>query len=289
MRRDKVRQWLIDAFATAPFRGNQAYVVEPFDEWPADSWMQTLAAENNQAETAFLLKTGDPARFGLRWFTPLLEVPLCGHATLAAGHMVIAELGMNSERVTFDTKAGPLVVHRLGDGNYEMDFPARIPVQIETPHGLEQALGVPVLEVWQGPYLVAILSDETSVRALSPDIAAIGKIATSTTGERGNLVVAAFGDVDGPYDMVSRFFAPGSGIAEDPATGSAHCILSPLLAAKTGKMSGRFFQAYPRRGGDIDATLIGDRVMLGGQAVTVMEGVLRAGALRAIYGADKSL
>ena len=269
------RQWLIDAFATAPFRGNQACVLEPFDVWPDDSWMQTLAAENNQAETAFLLKTNDPARFGLRWFTPLLEVPLCGHATLASAHMLLDELHIEARVLTFDTASGPLSVKRLAKGGYEMNFPARPPHQISVPAGLDAALGTSIKEVWQGPYLVALVQDESSVRGLAPNIAAIETIASSTTGERGNLIVAAFCDEGGPYDMVSRFFAPGSGIPEDPATGSAHCILSPLFTAKTGRALGQFYQAYPGRGGDITCELIGDRVMLRGQAVTVLEGVLR--------------
>jgi PhzF family phenazine biosynthesis protein len=269
------RQWLVDAFATAPFRGNQACILEPFDVWPDAGWMQKLAAENNQAETAYLLKTKDPARFGLRWFTPLLEVPLCGHATLASAHVLLSELGIDASQVIFDTLSGPLTVQRLDGGGYEMDFPARPPVQIEVPKGLEAALGVAITEVWQGPYLVALVKDEASVRTLAADIDAIERIASSTTGERGNLIVAAFGDENGPYDMVSRFFAPGSGITEDPATGSAHCILSPLFTAKSGRASGKFYQAFPGRGGDIDCELFGDRVMLRGQAVTVMEGVLR--------------
>jgi PhzF family phenazine biosynthesis protein len=270
-----MRQYLIDAFATAPFRGNQACVLEPFDAWPEASWMQILAAENNQAETAYLLKTNDPARFGLRWFTPLLEVPLCGHATLASAHVLLCEMGVDAPILTFDTLSGPLTVKRLESGGYEMDFPARPPVPIDVPAGLEAAIGTPIQEVWQGPYLVALVKDEAAVRALTPDIAAIERIASSTTGERGNLIVAAFSDAGGPYDMVSRFFAPGSGIAEDPATGSAHCILSPLFTAKTGKAQGQFFQAYPGRGGDITCELKADRVLLRGQAVTVLEGVLR--------------
>jgi PhzF family phenazine biosynthesis protein len=270
-----MRQYLIDAFATAPFRGNQACVLEPFDAWPDTAWMQTLAAENNQAETAYLLKTADAARFGLRWFTPLLEVPLCGHATLASAHMLLAEMHLEADIVTFDTLSGPLTVKRLDAGGYEMDFPARPPVQIEVPDGLETAIGAAIQEVWQGPYLVALVKVEATVHALKPDIVAVEMIASSTTGERGNLIVAAFGDTGGPHDMVSRFFAPGSGIAEDPATGSAHCILSPLFTAKTGKARGHFFQAFPGRGGDIECELIGDRVMLRGQAVTVLEGALR--------------
>lgn len=275
MREPGKRQWLVDAFANAPFRGNQACVLEPLDTWPDTAWMQTLAAENNQAETAFLLKTDDPARFGLRWFTPLLEVPLCGHATLAAAHVLLAELNNRAAALTFDTASGSLSVKRLETGRYEMDFPARPPVQIAIPDGLEAALGAPVLEVWQGPYLVALVKDEATVRALAPNIDAIERIAGSTTGERGNLVVASFADAGSQYDMVSRFFAPGSGIPEDPATGSAHCILSPLFTAKTGRTAGQFFQAYPRRGGDIACELIGDRVMLRGAAITVLEGVLR--------------
>ena len=121
-----MRQWTIDAFASDAFRGNPACVLEPMAAWPEASWMQALAAENNQAETAFLLSTGDPARFGLRWFTPALEVPLCGHATLASAHTLFAELGKSAEAVTFDTLSGPLIVRRA-DAGYEMDFPARPP------------------------------------------------------------------------------------------------------------------------------------------------------------------
>eukprot|EP01035_Chromulina_nebulosa_P036926 gene36926-49815_t len=135
-----MRQWTVDAFASEPFRGNGACVVEPFDAWPSSGWMQSLAAENNQAETAFLLRTKDPARFGLRWFTPMLEVPLCGHATLAAGHVLLSELGVEAVTVTFDTQSGPLTLGRAAVG-YEMDFPAQPPVRIEAPGGLSEALG----------------------------------------------------------------------------------------------------------------------------------------------------
>src|SRR6201995_4276080 len=117
-----MRQWTVDAFASQPFMGNPACVVEPMEAWPDAARMQALAAENNQAETAFLLTTGDPARFGLRWFTPALEVPLCGHATLASGHVLFAELGLDAQAITFDTQSGPLTVRRA-DGGYEMDFP----------------------------------------------------------------------------------------------------------------------------------------------------------------------
>ena len=246
-----MRQWTIDAFAQAPFRGNPACVVEPFDAWPADAWMQTLAAENNQAETAFLLRTESADRFGLRWFTPALEVPLCGHATLAR----------------------PLIVSRQ-DGGSAMDFPASPVRQVETPAGLAEALGVEPNEVWAGPFLVAVLKDEAAVRAATPDLAALTTISSAATQGRGNVGVSALAGGQ-PYDVVSRFFAPGSGIPEDPATGSLHCMLSPIFAQKLGRTRLDFHQAYPGRGGDLDCELAGDRVILRGQAVTVMDSRLR--------------
>jgi PhzF family phenazine biosynthesis protein len=269
-----MRQWTVDAFAAAPFRGNPACVTEPVAAWADDAWMQALAQENNQAETAYLLATADPARFGLRWFTPALEVPLCGHATLAAAHVLFAELDLDAPLVTFDTKSGPLTVRRAGDG-YEMDFPADPPRQTEVPAGLAEALGATPSEVWAGGYLVAVFDDEAAIRALKPDLAALEKISGEATGGRGNLSAAALADAGAPYDVVSRFFAPGSGIPEDPATGSAHCILSPLWAAKLKRNVLKFHQAYPGRGGDLECELRGDRVLLRGQARTVVESVLR--------------
>ena len=269
-----MRQWTVDAFASEPFRGNPACVLEPFEAWPDASWMQALAQENNQAETAFLVRRDEPARFGLRWFTPALEVPLCGHATLAAAHVLAAEIGLDAAVVTFDTRSGPLIVSRAGEG-YRMDFPADPPRRTQEPEGLSEALGVTPAEVWAGAYLVAVLPDEAAVRGLTPDIARIKTIAGEATGARGNLIVAALADAGRPYDVVSRFFAPGSGIPEDPATGSAHCILSPLFSGRLGRPRLKFHQAYPGRGGDIEAEHRGERVLLDGRAVTVLEGVLR--------------
>jgi PhzF family phenazine biosynthesis protein len=269
-----MRQWMIDAFASLPFRGNPACVVEPFEAWPEVVWMQALASENNQAETAFLLKTGEPGRFGLRWFTPATEVPLCGHATLASAHVLMSELAIGSPTVTFDTRSGELTVKRAGAG-YEMDFPADPPSRIAPPAGLAEALSARITEVWAGQYLVAILEDEAAVRALTPDIAAIKPISAGATGARGNVGVSAIAASGGDYDVVSRFFAPGSGIAEDPATGSLHCILSPLFSAKLGRSTLRFHQAYPGRGGDLECEHAAARVLLRGAAVTVVDGVLR--------------
>ena len=225
-----MRQWTVDAFASGPFKGNPACVVEPFEAWPDDAWMQALAMENNQAETAYLLKTADPARFGLRWFTPSTEVPLCGHATLASSHVLLAELGLDTVEVTFDTKSGPLIVSRA-DGAYRMDFPARIAARIEPPEGLAEALGAEPIEVWAEAVLAAVMPSETVVRELRPDIGKIMEVASSAV-ERGNVIVTAQADRGRPYDVVSRFFAPGSGIPEDPATGAAHCLLSPLFSGK---------------------------------------------------------
>lgn len=268
-----LRQWTVDAFAAEPFRGNPACVLEPLEAWRDDAWMQALAQENNQAETAFLRKTADPSRLDLRWFTPGLEVPLCGHATLAAAHVLWRELGAEAQTLTFDTRSGPLHVRRDGEG-YVMDFPADPPRRTEVPAGLAEALGATPTEVWAGAYLVALMADEATVRGLAPDIAALHRISGEATGGRGNIVVAALSDLDG-IDVVDRFFAPGSGVDEDPATGSAHCILAPLFADRLGRSTVRFHQAYPGRGGDIETEMAGDRVLLKGRALTVMETRLR--------------
>lgn len=269
-----MRQWTVDAFAAAPFRGNPACVVEPFSTWPEDAWMQALAKENNQAETAFLLKTDRPDRYGLRWFTPGMEVPLCGHATLGSAHVLFTELGVRAEALIFDTRSGPLIVSSAGAGEYEMDFPADPPKRTATPEGLAEALGVEPVEVWAGAYLVAVLADAATVRGLDPNIGALHRIAGEATGGRGNIVVAALSD-DPAYDVVDRFFAPGSGVAEDPATGSAHCIVGPLYADKLGRPDVRFLQAFPGRGGDIATEMRGERVLLRGRAVTTVESRLR--------------
>jgi len=269
-----VRQWMIDAFASEPFHGNPACVVAPFDAWPADTWMQALAAENNQAETAFLLTTREPHRFGLRWFTPAQEVPLCGHATLASAHALLSEIGVGVDGVSFETRSGVLTVKRAGAG-YEMDFPADPPKRIDPPAELSRALGVEPAEVWVGQYLIAVLADEQAVRGLSPNIRALQPISAGATSGRGNVGVTAVADAGSGFDVVSRFFAPGSGIDEDPTTGSLHCILSPLFSGKLGRAALKFHQAYPGRGGDLECELAGDRVLLRGRAVTVLEGDLR--------------
>jgi PhzF family phenazine biosynthesis protein len=269
-----MRQWTVDAFAAAPFKGNPACVLEPFDAWPDAAWMQALAAENNQAETAFLLRTDDPARFGLRWFTPAIEVPLCGHATLASGHTLLEELSLAVDQLTFDTRSGLLTVERAAAG-YEMDFPSQPPERIAIPSDIVEALGAAPVEVWAGAYLIAVMDSEATVRGLKPDIAALKRISATATDGRGDVGVTARANDGAGFDVVSRFFAPGAGIDEDPATGSLHCILTPLWADKLGKPTVRFFQAYPGRGAELEGELRGERVRLRGRAVTVAESRLR--------------
>ena len=259
-----MRQWTVDAFASAPFRGNPACVVEPFDVWPDDGWMQALAMENNQAETAFLRRTADPARFDLRWFTPAEEVDLCGHATLGAAHVLLAELGSTAARLTFDTRSGPLGVERRGEG-YEMDFPADPPRPTAVPEGLVEAMGV---------VPVAVLADAAAVRAVRPDFRRLATI-RGEAGEAGHVIVCAPADERDGVDVIDRFFAPGCGVDEDPATGSAHCLLGPMYAGVLGRPVVRFLQAYPGRGGQIETEAAGDRVLIRGRALTVIESRLR--------------
>ena len=270
-----MRQWTVDAFATASFKGNPACVLEPQDAWPDDVWMQALASENNQAETAFLLKTPDHRRFGLRWFTPSKEVLLCGHATLAAAHVLFTELNSSAETIEFDTRhSGVLGVSRL-NGGLEMNFPTDRPVRAATPAGLARALGATPTEVWIGQFLVAVLDDEAAVRSATPDIPALMAFGAGASAGLGNIAVTALADAGRPYDVVSRFFGPGVGIPEDPTTGSLHCTLAPLYADKLGRQPLRFHQAYPGRGGDLEAEVQGARTLLRGQARTVIESQLR--------------
>ena len=271
-----MRQWTVDAFAERPFMGNPAAVLQPLDAWPDAGWMQSLAAENNLSETAFLRTTASSSRFELRWFTPSTEVSLCGHATLAAAHVLWRELGVEARRLTFDTASGPLTVGRFGEG-YEMNFPADPLTRVETPKGLAEALGAEPLEVRASRYLIAIMADAATVRALTPDISALMAFGDGAM-EKGQVIAAALSDKDdggGGVDVVDRFFGPGCGLDEDPATGSARCGLAPLFAMKLDRSNVTFEQAYPGRGARFETELAGDRVLIRGSAVTVMGSVLR--------------
>ena len=258
----------IDAFAERPMAGGPAAVM-PLDAFPDSSVMQAIAAENNLAETAFFVSRGQGA-YDLRWFTPAVEVPLCGHATLASAHALYSHLGFDGPEIAFDTKSGRLTIKRLADGRLEMDFPADMPKLIDAPPTLADALGARPAEVHSGQYLLAVFETAAQIRALKPDL---GKIA-ALGGKRMDVCCAAPGD--NGYDVVSRFFAPADGIPEDPATGSAHCVIAPFFSKRLNKPELKCFQAYPTRGADIGTRMSGDRVKLIGRARTVIEGVFRA-------------
>jgi PhzF family phenazine biosynthesis protein len=250
----------IDAFTTRRFAGNPAAVM-PMEAFLADAVLQAIAAENNLAETAFLVAEGRDYR--LRWFTPTTEVPLCGHATLASAAVVMERLEPGRTNVVFHSPSGPLMVNRTAAG-YVMNFPARTSEPVTPPHGLAEALGAPPVEVCANTFnYMAVLENAQAVRELVPDMVAIARIG------RPGVIVTAPGD--GAYDFVSRYFAPAKGIPEDPVTGGAHCMLAPYWAKRLGKTSFRAFQAS-RRGGEITCRLAGDRVELEGSCVFYLQG-----------------
>ncbi|HKF57415.1 MAG TPA: PhzF family phenazine biosynthesis protein [Blastocatellia bacterium] len=250
----------VDAFATHLFSGNPAAVM-PMDRFPSDATMQAIAAENNLAETAFMVPEGHDYR--LRWFTPSVEVPLCGHATLASAAVVMERLDTGRQRVAFHTASGPLTVSRRNTV-YLMDFPARPSDPIPAPQGLAQALGAVPIEVTINSFnYLALLEDPRLLRELTPDMAAIARL------DRPGLIVTAVGD--GGYDFVSRYFAPAKGIPEDPVTGAAHCMLAPYWAKRLGKTAFTAFQAS-RRGGQVICRFVADRVELEGSCVFYLEG-----------------
>lgn len=253
----------VDAFADRPFTGNPAAVI-PLEEWLPDEVMQAIAEENNLSETAFTVPTDGDADYELRWFTPTIEVALCGHATLASGHALI-----EGQEIRFRTrKAGVLTVGRNGDA-LTLDLPATL-VKPGSHDALLQTLGTPDAQLflsYKGAEATAIIlvENEAAVRACTPDMKALAQIDLMA-------IVTAPGDAN--YDLVSRVFVPAWGVDEDPVTGSAHAVLAPFWAEHLGRDSFTGFQAS-RRGGHVDCRLSGDRVILGGKCVTVIEGVLR--------------
>jgi PhzF family phenazine biosynthesis protein len=259
----------VDAFTEKPFRGNPAGVCL-LEEACGEAWMQAVAAEMNLSETAFPVPRSDGG-FDLRWFTPAVEVSLCGHATLATAH-VLWESGRLApdQRARFHTKSGLLIADRLDDGRIELDFPVIAVVEVEAPDGLLEALGIESARYVGRPltdYLVEVDGEET-VRHLTPDTPSLKRL-----GVRGVIVTARS---EGPeFDFVSRFFAPGAGIDEDPVTGSAHCALTPYWARLLGKTEMVGFQASSR-GGVVHVKLTENRVKLAGHAVTVLRGELTA-------------
>jgi PhzF family phenazine biosynthesis protein len=258
----RIPLYQVDAFTDRTFAGNPAAVCL-LDRWPEDALLQSIAAENNLSETAFLVKDG--ARYALRWMTPVTEVELCGHATLAAAFVILNHLAPTLDEVTFDTLSGELRVHR-GNGGLHMDFPALPPLPCACPPELLAALGKPPQEVLRSStFYVARYDNANDIRTLQPNMAKL--LAIDLMG----VIVTAPGDSE---DFVSRVFGPKVGIPEDPVTGSAHSVLTPYWAAQLGKprLHARQISA---RGGELFCELRGDRVDIAGQAVLFMQGEIR--------------
>jgi PhzF family phenazine biosynthesis protein len=250
----------LDAFTGRLFAGNPAAVV-PLEDWPPDATLQAVAAENNLAETAFFLRHGDILE--LRWFTPTVEIDLCGHATLAAAAVVFRHIEPSRRRLEFRTrKAGTLVVTRNGE-EFALDFPVRSPEPVDAPPALAAALGASPLEVLAARDYLCVFENTEDVHNLRPDFTALARL------DRGAVICTAPGV--GEFDFVSRFFAPALGIDEDPVTGSAHCTLVPFWAARLGRTHLRAKQVSAR-GGELTCELKGDRVVMAGRVAWYLEG-----------------
>jgi PhzF family phenazine biosynthesis protein len=263
---------IVDAFTDRPFAGNPAGVLL-LDAFPDDAWLQDVAREVNHAETAFThrLPEGGEADWALRWFTPVTEVALCGHATLAAAH-VLHSTGAHTGPVRFATRSGVLVATPQEDGSFTLDFPTAPLTAAEIPEGVAEALGARPLTAFDtGPNigdLLIELADEKTVLGLAPDVRALARFS-----ERGIIATARAEDPAADYDFVSRCFFPNVGIDEDPVTGSAHTALAPFWSERLGSTDLTGLQASPRSG-RVRTRLRGDRTLLGGNAVTVIDGEL---------------
>ena len=274
-----LRQFVVDAFTDRPFAGNPAAVVL-LDAPRSGDWMQALAAENNLSETAYLIADGD--RWSLRWFTPTVEVDLCGHATLASAHVLLVEEQVAGTTLRFDTRSGELVAQRGDDGWITLDLPANPSTPCAAPPGLIEALGLAatdVVAVTAGRselHLVAVTSADV-VRRCAPDFAALAPVSAHgviVTSAGDEVVATAVGR---PVDVVSRFFAPAIGLDEDPVTGAAHCLLGPYWSGELGRTDLLAVQVSARQG-VVRVDVRGDRVRLGGQAVTVSRSTLATAA-----------
>lgn len=252
----------VDAFASEVFRGNPAAVV-PLDEWIDAATMQAIAAENNLAETAFVVH--EPAGWRIRWFTPASEIDLCGHATLASAYVLFELLEVAAGSVTFDSASGPLTVTHVEEGRLQLDFPTRAGTPCEAPPALVDGLGARPREVLRARDLMAVFDGEDEIRALRPRMDRLRDL-----DEMGVIVTAPGRDVD----FVSRFFAPKVGVPEDPVTGSSHCTLIPYWARRLGRSRLRARQVSPR-GGDLWCALQGERVLIAGHAALYLEGAIR--------------
>ena len=253
----KISYFEVDAFASQPFHGNPAGVC-PLKSWLDDATMQNIAAENNLSETAFFVPRGDD--YELRWFTPTVEIDLCGHATLASAFILFSELGVRADAVRFHSKSGPLTVSRSGN-ILTLDFPSRPPAPCAVPEALIRGLGKKPVEVLKARNYFAVFATADDVRSLTPDFALLGTL-------DDKVIVTAPG---ADCDFVSRFFAPTDGVPEDPVTGSAHCTLIPYWSRRLGKTK-LFARQVSKRGGELFCELAGERVLIGGKAVLYSRG-----------------
>jgi PhzF family phenazine biosynthesis protein len=277
-----VRIRVIDAFTDRAFRGNPAAVcLLDRGDWPDERWMQQVASEMNLSETAFAhpLPGGSDADWALRWFTPTVEVDLCGHATLATAHALSCD-GRTAGTIRFGTRSGILIAHSMDGGAVTLDFPAAPTTPVTAPNGLAEALNAAPEQTYRTGALsdlLAVFSDEASVRDLAPDFSALARV-TDREGIRAIVATAGSADPDSGYDFVSRCFAPAQGIPEDPVTGSAHTALAPYWARHLGRSHLTGLQVSTRTG-LVHTAVHGDRVHLTGHACTVLDGTLCDSAL----------
>ena len=260
-----MRYFIVDAFTDKLFAGNQAGVCL-LDEWLDSSVMQSIAAENNLAETAFVVKRD--SYFDLRWFTPEVEIDLCGHATLASAFVVMNFVDLTLTALRFQTMSGSLYVSRKGE-LYELDFPARKPTPTEVTDLMRRAINVPVAEAHLSNDLLLLVENESQVKELKPDISVINQLS-----DYFGVVVSAKGE---SVDFVSRYFAPNAGIFEDPVTGRSHTMMIPFWAERLGKAKMTAKQ-LSKRGGTLYCEACGDRVKIAGKAVLYLQGEIRVGA-----------
>ena len=258
----QLKIYQIDAFTDKAFAGNPAAVV-PLKEWLDDAVMQSIAAENNLAETAFFLSDIDSDGFHLRWFTPKVEVKLCGHATLATSFVLFNELGYDKDEIVFNTLSGKLMVTKNAE-LLTLNFPTQKPVPCDLPPSLEKAIGEKPLECLKNNDYVLVFENEDIIKNISPNHNLISKL------DARGVIITAPGE---EYDFVARFFAAASGIDEDPVTGSAYTKLTPYWAEKLGKTSFKVRQVS-QRGGNLTLELKDDRVFISGHAVKYLEGMI---------------
>lgn len=253
--------YIVDAFTTELFGGNPAAVC-PLETWLPDEMMQLLAAENNLAETVFFVN--EPDGYRIRWFTPAVEVKLCGHATLASAHIMFTELGYTKQEIVFNSLSGPLKVKRTNDGKIQLDFPiSSLESETEIPQAIIDGLHIEDVKVYKTAFdYMVVVPSQSVVESLQPDFNTIATL------EARGIIVTARGD---DADFVSRFFAPQSGINEDPVTGSAHTALVPYWSQVLGKTKLSAIQVSKRRG-YLDCELAGNRVLMSGSAVTYLKG-----------------